>query len=68
MTLYDKLLCSILITYIFIEFTDMSKKLHNPKYSTLDLLLEALYKAILIGLFITLYISIVIDRSHGLII
>ena len=66
MTLYDKLLCSILITYIFIEFTDMSNKIHDSSYTTLDLVKEALYKAILIGLFITLYISIVNDRSHGL--
>lgn len=46
----------------------MSKKLNDPKYSTWDLIKEALYKAIWIGLFVALYISIINDRSHGLLI
>lgn len=59
MTLYDKLLCSILITYIFIEVGDMSKKLHNPRYTTWFLIKEAIYKAVLIGLFVAFYINVV---------
>ena len=44
----------------------MHKKMHNPRYTKLDLLKEALYKTILIGFFIVFYINMMHNGFEGL--
>lgn len=56
-TFYNKLLLIIILAYICIEFQDMRDRLNSNKYTTKELLFETLWKAMWIGIFITLYLN-----------